>query len=82
VRLNFRVRSPEAVSGGLIGEGGRHPAGVGTFVGRFWCVLDIAANGYSPLQYGSLGDYDYEDNGFDNDRKLHRLQFTFTLRRK
>src|SRR4051812_17463287 len=28
----------------------RHPAGVGTFVDRFWCTLDVAATGYLPLQ--------------------------------
>jgi hypothetical protein len=60
----------------------RHPAGVGTFVDRFWCTLDIAANGYVPLKYKSLGSFDYDDNGYDKEGKFHRLEVTFMLRRK
>ena len=60
----------------------RHPNGVGTFVDRHWCTLDIAAKGYIPLEYESLASYDYEDNGYVKDGKFHRFEFTITLRRK
>ena len=40
----------------------KHPAGVGTFVDRYWCTLDISANGYVPLQYESLASYDYDED--------------------
>lgn len=60
----------------------RHPAGVGTFVDRYWCTLDVSANGYVPLQYESLASYDYDDKGYDKEGKLHRFEFTITMLRK
>jgi len=60
----------------------KHPAGVGTFVDRYWCTLDISARGYVPLQYESLASYDYDDNGYDKQAQLHRFEFTITMRRK
>jgi hypothetical protein len=60
----------------------RHPAGVGTFVDRFWCTMDIAAKGYIPLEYEGLGGYDYDDNGYDKAAKLHRFEFVIEMRRK
>jgi hypothetical protein len=60
----------------------RHPVGVGTFVDRYWCTLDIAAKGYIPLQYESLGGYEYDDNGYDGSAELHRFEFVIVLRRK
>jgi hypothetical protein len=58
----------------------KHPAGVGTFVDRYWCALDVAAKGYVPLEYEGLGDYD--DNGYDKAAKVHRFEFVIEMRRK
>ena len=83
VRENQSVEDVIGISASHKLEGvRRHPAGVGTFVDRFWCTLDIAANGYVPLQYESLASYEYNDNGYDKEGKFHRFEFTFTLRRK
>jgi len=59
----------------------KHPAGVGTFVDRYWCTLDIRAKGFIPLQYEGLGSYDYDDNGYDESAKMHRFEFIIEMRR-
>lgn len=60
----------------------KHPAGIGTFVDRYWCTLDVSAKGYVPLEYEGLGSYDYDDNGYDNAAKVHRFEFVIEMRRK
>jgi hypothetical protein len=60
----------------------RHPAGIGTFVDRFWCTFDVSANGYIPLKNDWLAEYEYDDNGFDEAAKLHRFEFVIVMRRK
>jgi hypothetical protein len=60
----------------------RHPSGVGTFVDRYWCTLDIFAKGYIPLEYEGLASYDCDDNGYDKAAKVHRFEFVIEMRRK
>lgn len=83
IRENHSVEDVIGISASQkLGGVRRHPAGIGTFVDRFWCTFNIAAPGYVGLQYQSLGDYEYDDNGFDKEAKLHRFEFVIPLRRK
>src|SRR5262249_23096477 len=50
VRENQSVEDVIGISASHKLQGVRkHPAGVGTFVDRYWCTLDVAAKGYVPL---------------------------------
>jgi len=60
----------------------RHPVGVGTFVDRFWCTLDITAKGYIPLEHDGLAGYDYDDNGYDKAAEMHRFEFVIEMRQQ
>jgi len=83
VRENQSVEDVIGISGSQKLQGVRkHPDGVGTFVDRYWCTLELTANGYVPLQYDSLANYEYDDNGYDKAAKLHRFEFVIEMSRK
>lgn len=83
VRENQSVEDVIGISASQKLEGvRRHPAGVATFVDRFWCTFDVTAEGYVPLEYDSLANYQYDDNGYDKAAKLHRFEFVIEMRRK
>lgn len=80
VRKNQSVKSVVGIRAGekLAGVR-RHPQGVGTFVDRYWCTLDITAKGYSPIEFVSLSAFKYDDNGYDQSAQLHRFQFVIEM---
>lgn len=83
VRENTSVEDVLNIPAGRKLEGvTRHPRGIGTFVERSWCTLDIAAKGYEPVHYGGFWEYDYEDKGYVREGEYHQFEFTILLRRR
>ncbi len=73
VRENMMVEDVTGINPGKKLEGvRRHPRGIGTFVDRYWCNLDITAKGFIPMQHVWLSDYEYEDQGFIKEGNYHR----------
>lgn len=44
-----------------------------------WGVLDVAAEGYHPIEKVWFPELEPKDSGYDADRRVHRLEFAFQL---